>query len=399
VGIAKLDRLLNLSGELAIARGRMRQVLETGQGGDLKHALEVHREADLLYADLQELVMQLRMVSVGPMFHRFTRIVRDQAATHGKQARLVIEGEDVEVDMKIIEHIHDPLTHMVRNALDHGIEPPDSRRAQGKDPCGTITLTARHETGNVVFEVSDDGAGLSREAVLARAREHGLLATGAETLSDAQVHQLILEPGFSTAATVTDLSGRGVGLDVVQRHIDALRGELTINSTEGSGTTMTARLPLTLAIIPGFGVGAGGETYLVPLESVVETLQLPPDHGAESNGRGVINVRGEPLPYIRLSHLFGLPDEAGLREQVLVVRHEEGRAGLVVDELHGESQTVIKPLGKLFQGLSGVAGSAILGDGRVALILDVPALLREATVETDPRRTTSESDESTSRAE
>ena len=379
VGIEKLDRLLNLSGELTIARGRLQAILETSASRELRQALEVHHEADRLFADLQELVMEVRMVSVGPVFRACTRTVRDQAGSLGKRARLLLEGEDVEVDTKIIEHIHEPLIHMIRNALDHGIEAPAEREAKGKDPCGSITLRARHETGSVVFEVVDDGAGLDRERILGRARQRGLLGAQ-ESLDDDEVLRLVLRPGFSTSENVTDLSGRGVGLDVVQRHVDALRGALTIDSRPGEGTTITARVPLTLAIIPGFGVGTADETFVVPLDSVVETLALRREEAGRNrgDGKGVINLRGEPLPYVRLRSLFGLGDGAPQREQVLVVRHEGGRAGLVVDVLYGESQTVIKPLGRLFQGLPGIAGSAILGSGKVALILDVPALFREA---------------------
>jgi two-component system, chemotaxis family, sensor kinase CheA len=378
VGIEKLDRLLNLSGELAISRGRLRQILEGGRSPELRQALEVHREADRVHADLQELVMEVRMVSVGPMFRHHARMVRDQAAALGKRVRLVLEGEDVEADTKIVEYMRDPLTHMVRNALDHGIEAPREREAAGKDACGTVTLRARHETGNVVFEVSDDGAGLDRAAILARARQRGLVAAE-ESLTDDQAFALALEPGFSTAETVTALSGRGVGLDVVRRHVDALRGVLSVESERGRGTTLRACLPLTVAIISGFGVGVGVETYIVPLEWVVETLELPRGAGRRErrDGRGVVSLRGEPLPYVRLRSLFGLEGAVPGREHVVVVSHGGCRAGLAVDLLHGESQTVIKPLGRLLHGLPGIAGSAVLGDGRVALILDVPALLKE----------------------
>jgi two-component system chemotaxis sensor kinase CheA len=227
--------------------------------------------------------------------------------------------------------------------------------------------------------VQDDGAGLDRDRILGRARQRGLL-TGSDAPTDAQLNRLVLETGFSTAETVTDMSGRGVGLDVVRRHVDGLRGALSIESCPGESTTVTARVPLTLAIIPGFGVGLGSETYVVPMETVVETLELQHDgtERGEADGRGVINLRGEPLPYVRLRSLFGVDAGAPPREQVLVVHHDGMRAGLAVDVLHGESQTVIKPLGRLFQGLPGIAGSAILGNGRVALILDVPALLRRA---------------------
>lgn len=377
VRIEKLDRLLNLSGELAVARGRLQLLLESAQSlADLRRVRDAHHEADRLHAELQELVMDVRMVAVGPAFRGFGRLVRDQAAAEGKQARLALAGEQVEVDTRILDEMRDPLTHLVRNALGHGIESCDERRARGKDPCGTIALSARHEGGHVVFEVADDGAGLDRRRILERARERGLIATE-ERLTERQIDALVLEPGFSTASAVTNLVGRGVGLDVVRRHIERLRGTLTIDSREGEGTRFVARVPLTLAIISGFAVGVDGETYLVPLESVVETLALDgaPAATDPSSGHRVVQLRGEPLPCARLRAVLELGGAPPRREQVLVVQHEGRRSGLIVDALHGESQTVIKPLASLLRRLPGISGSAILGTGRVALILDVAALV------------------------
>lgn len=317
------------------------------------------------------------MVSVGPVFRLQARTVRDQATALGKRARVLLEGEEVEADTKIIDYMRDPLTHMVRNAIDHGIEPPQVRAAAGKDPRGTVTLRALHEAGSVVFEVTDDGAGLDRTAILEQARKRGLAPD--EPLCDEEVLGLILEPGLSTAGRVTALSGRGVGLDVVRRQVDALRGSLTVESRPGRGTTIRACLPLTVAMIPGFGVGVAGETYIVPLEWVVETLELPPAaRFRHRNGRGVVNLRGQALPYVRLRSLLELGDGAPDREHVLVVSSGGRRTGLAVDVLHGETQTVIKPLGRALRGTPGIAGSAILGSGEVGLILDVPALLKEA---------------------
>ena len=250
VDIDKLDQLLTLTGEIAIARGRLTEMLESGGGLSTEETLETHREADQLYLDLQEQVMKVRMLAVGPTFRQHIRTVRDLAMAHGKQARLVIEGEDVEVDTAVIEHIRDPLVHMIRNALDHGIEPPEVRKASGKDPCGSVTLKAYHEAGNIVIELSDDGAGLSRERILDKALSRGVIADPG-TLSDEEVYRLVFEAGLSTAQTVTELSGRGVGMDVVRRNIDALRGSVGIESREGRGTTITLRFPLTLAIIEG----------------------------------------------------------------------------------------------------------------------------------------------------
>ncbi len=377
VDIDKLDRLLNLTGEIAIARGRLRQMLEERAGRTGEEVLEVHREEDRLCMDLQEQIMKVRMVPVGPTFRQHIRMVRDVARAHGKVAHLVVEGEDVEVDTTVVEHLRDPLTHMIRNAVDHGIEPPEARKALGKDPSGRVTLRAYHDAGSIVIQVIDDGGGFHRERILERALSRGMI-TEPQSLSDEEAYRLVFEPGFSTAQAVTDLSGRGVGMDVVRRNIDALRGSVGIESREGAGATITIRLPLTLAIIEGFAVGVGEETYVIPLDAVIECLDLPEEEQHRADGRGVINLRGEALPYLRLRDLFHLGGAAPQRESMVVVRHEGGQAGLAVDALYGESQTVIKPLGKLFHGLPGVSGSTILGNGRVALILDVAALLREA---------------------
>ena len=373
IGLDKLDHMLTLTGEIAIAQGRLRQLLEQQSGKGAKEVLETHEQVSQLYMDLQELVMKSRMEAVGPTFRDYTRTVRDVANTQGKVARLVVEGEEVEVDTKIIELLKDPLTHLIRNALDHGIERPEVRRAQGKDPCGLITLRTRHDAGTIVIELHDDGAGLNRNRILDRARSRGL--NSKQEMTDQEVYRLVFEPGFSTAELVTDLSGRGVGLDVVRRNIEMLRGSVSIDSQEGNGTTLNIRLPLTLAIIEGFSVGVGQETYVIPMENVVECLELNEDDGALHDVSGVLSLRGEPLPYLRLREMFELGGSAPARQNVLVVHCRGLRAGIVVDVLHGKQQTVIKPLGHLFKHLDGVSGSAILGTGRVALVLDVQAVL------------------------
>jgi two-component system chemotaxis sensor kinase CheA len=375
VDVTKLDRMLDLSGEIAIARGRLGEMLERGVA---THAdlLEAHRETDRLYLDLQELIMKARMVPIGPSFQQHLRTVRDVATAHGKQARLVVEGEDVEVDTAVVEYVRDPLTHMVRNALDHGIEPPAARRAAGKDPVGTLLLRAFHEAGSMVIQVVDDGAGLDRKRIGEKAVAMGLAAE-ATRLTDEDVARIVFEPGFSTAERVTELSGRGVGMDVVRRNVEALRGSVAIESEPGRGTSVTIRVPLTLAIIQGFKVGIGDEVYILPLDSVVECLELPAADTAAGTPCGVINLRDKPLPYLRLRDHFDIPGPRPARENVVVVQHGPQSAGVVVDALHGESSTVIKPLGRMFQGIPGVAGSSILGNGRVALILDVAGLLRE----------------------
>jgi len=315
------------------------------------------------------------MVSMGPLFRQFVRTVRDVAKSHGKLAHLVIEGEDVEVDTSVIEHLKDPLLHMIRNAIDHGIESPGLRKKNGKSPTGTVTVRAIHEGASIVIEVIDDGAGLDRERVAEVARKKGL-ALEPEKMAERELFQLIFEPGFSTAGTVSDLSGRGVGMDVVRRNVQALRGNVSISSQRGAGSTVHIRLPLTLAIIEGFGVGVGDESYVIPLDQVLECVELPAEARDSNYGSGVMELRGEPVPYLQLRDHFQLDGARGGRQNVVVVQHDAKRAGLAVDSLYGATQTVIKPLAHLFKDVPGVSGSAILGNGRVALILDVPALLR-----------------------
>ena len=376
VDVGKLDRMLDLSGEIAIARGRLGELLERGDA-TLEEALEAHREADRLYLDLQELIMRARMVPIGPSFHQHVRTVRDVATAQGKQARLVVEGEDVEVDTSVVEHVRDPLTHMVRNALDHGIEPPDVRRAHGKDPVGTVTLRAFHEGGSMVIEVEDDGGGLDRRKIAERAVAMGIVSDPSR-VDDEELARAVFEPGLSTAERVTEISGRGVGMDVVRRNVEALRGSVSLRSEPGRGTTVTLRVPLTLAIIQGFEVGIAGESFVLPLDAVVECLEVPQGEGAAAGASsGVLNLRGKPLPYLRLREHFRLAAPGAGRENVVVVQHGTQVAGVAVDALHGEASVVIKPLGTLFKGIPGVAGSSILGNGRVALILDVAGLLRE----------------------
>jgi two-component system, chemotaxis family, sensor kinase CheA len=378
VDLGKLDRMLNLTVEFAIAQGRMRRMLQEkcSTSGTGHEVLETHQGLEALFLELQELVMKIRMVPVGPTFHRFARSVRDMARKNGKLARMLIVGEDVEVDTTILEHIHDPLMHMIRNSVDHGLETPEVRRAAGKDPSGKIVLEALHDSANIVVRISDDGAGLDHAAILQQARNREIISD-ASRLSESDIHNLVFQPGFSTAEKVSELSGRGVGLDVVRRNVNALSGTVHVESRKGQGTTFTIRLPLTLAIIDGFAVSVDAETYVVPLNAVKECLELPAEKHC-SEGGGVLNLRGEALPYIRLRDLFGVGGRPPKRERILVVEHQGGRAGLAADELLGEQQAVIKPLGRLFQGISGVSGSTILGTGRVALILDVPAICREA---------------------
>lgn len=373
VAVDRLDRMLDLTGEGAIARARLGRMVALLTPPT--EVLEALQEVDRLAIDLQELVMKARLVPLRATLRPFVRTVRDLAAAVGKQARVTIAGEEVEVDTSVVEHVRDPLMHMVRNAVDHGLEPPEVREAQGKDPCGTIALSARHEAGRIVVEVEDDGAGLDRERIVARARARGMETAG---LSEDEVERLIFEPGFSTAETVTELSGRGIGLDIVRRHVAAIRGTVTVSSVKGRGTSMRLTLPLSVAIIDGFAVGVGRETYVLPLDLVVQCLELPRNALGVDDATGVIDLHGSVLPCLRLRRMHGVRSAAAGREHVVVVCDADGRtAGLVVDELHGPMQTVIKSLGQIFESAPGVAGSAILSSGRVALILDVPGLMAE----------------------
>jgi two-component system chemotaxis sensor kinase CheA len=374
VDVAVLDRILDLTGEIAVARGRLHELLASGPRA-ASSALEAHREAERLHADLQELVMRVRMVPLGPTLARYARVVRDAAESASKSVRFELRGGDVLVDTKVIEYIVDPITHLVRNAVAHGIESREARAAAGKRPDGLIALSATREGGNILIEVADDGAGLDRGRILETARSRGLVASEAAP-SDAEVDRLIFEAGFSTAENVSELSGRGVGLDVVRRNVEALRGTLSVASQAGQGARFTIRLPLTLAIIQGFAVAVGGETFVVPLESVVGCGELP--KGGEAGPTELVNLRGEALPCLRLRSRMGVPGGAPAREHVLLVEHRRRRVGLIADELLGDTQTVIKPLGRLFQGLRGVAASTLLGDGRVGLLLDVAAIVDEA---------------------
>jgi len=362
VSADRLNRMLDLAGEISIARGRVQQLLSTE---DIEELIETERELDFLHGELQEMIMRARMVPVGPLFRQYARTVRDLAATHGKSARLVTTGDDVEIDTTAVEMLRDPLMHMIRNAIDHGLEPSAQRLVAGKEATGTISLEARHEAGSVIIKVSDDGAGLDREAIAARAARLGIDST--------DLDRVIFESGFSTTEEANDLSGRGVGMDVVRRGIESLRGTIKIESRPGLGTTFTIRLPLTLAVIDGFGVSAADETWVVPMANVLECLELPAAEPREQK-TGMLLLRDEIVPYVRLRSLFALDGETPARENVLVVQHDGMKGGLVVDELHGASQAVIKPLGDYFAEVPGIAGSSILGSGRVALILDVRAI-------------------------
>lgn len=371
-----LDRMLNLAGEVAIAQGRMNDALEppSANGAEVR---EAHAQLQRLTLELQAEIMNLRLLPLGTVFRQYLRAVREIARAQGKLVRLELQGENVEVDISMVEHLKDPLMQMIRNAIDHGIESPEKRRAFGKDPCGCLRLNARHEGGEIVIEMIDDGAGLDRPRIIERARQMEIL-TEPENLADAELFQLLFTPGFSTADKVTELSGRGVGMDIVRQNIETLRGSVAVGSEPGLGTTITIRVPLTMAIIEGFSVGIGVETLILPLHTVVECVQMPAEVSRGQHRQGVVDLRGEPLPFVRLRDWFQLPSQKPSREHIVVIEADRVRAGLAVDALYGPRQTVIKPLGKQLQGLPGIAGSAILGNGKVALILDPAALLRAA---------------------
>ena len=328
-----------------------------------------------LVEQVRDCALSLRMVPIGETLSRFDRLVHDLSRELGKEVELILTGTETELDKSMVERISDPLVHLVRNALDHGIEAPDVRRQCGKPARGGLRLNAYHESGSIVIEVADDGRGLDRKKIVARAIERGLAVSG-QTLSDQEILRLIMEPGFSTAEQVTSVSGRGIGLDVVRRNVESLRGSAAVNSEEGKGTTISIRLPLTLAIIDGFLVRVGRCPYVVPLEIVVECIELSTADAARIGENRYLNLRGDVLPLLRLREAFGASDEAGTRENVVVVKYAGKRAGFIVDALEGEFQAVIKPLGKLFERLAGISGSTILGNGEVALILDVPALVQ-----------------------
>lgn len=368
----KLDRLVDLVGELVIAGASANAMASQSHDPRLLEATTI---VNKLVEEIRDNALSLRMVQIGDTFTRFRRIVRDVSQEMGKSIDLEIHGGETELDKTIVEKLSDPLMHIVRNSIDHGIEPLEVRRARGKPDTGSLSLNAFHDSGSIVIEVNDDGGGLNKEKILKKAIERGLVREGA-ALSDSEITNLIFEPGFSTADAVTKLSGRGVGMDVVRRNIDELRGTIEVESYEEAGTTLRIRLPLTLAIIDGFRVGIGAASYVVPLDMVIECLDLGPFLESEENH--LINLRGEVLPFLRLREVFRMQGEIPPRERVVVVQYGDTRAGLVVDRLMGEFQTVIKPLGNLFQHVRGVGGSTILGSGEVALILDIPQLIQLA---------------------
>ena len=374
VDSGKLDQLINLVGELIIAGAGTSLIAQKAGMPDLVEATAIMSR---MVEDVRDAALSMRMVQIGATFNRFQRVVHDVSKELGKDIRLEISGAETELDKTVVEKIGDPLTHLVRNSMDHGIESAETRIASGKPAYGTVKFNAYHDSGNIVIEVSDDGGGLNKERILAKAIEHGM-AQADVAYSDREIYQLIFEAGLTTVDKVSNLSGRGVGMDVVRRNIQALRGSVDIESAPGKGTTIRIRLPLTLAIIDGFLVGVGGSAYVVPLDMVVECIELPP-HGSGEGDNNYLNLRGEVLPYLRLREQFEVEGEPARRENVVVVQYAGHKAGLVVDNLMGEFQTVIKPLGKVFGSVRGLGGFTIMGSGEVALILDVPRLMQQVT--------------------
>lgn len=372
VDAERLDTLINLIGELVINRQRI-DLLASKMGNPT--LIEAVTSMGNFTEAIRDAALTLRMVPVGDTFQKFKRVVRDTAKSLNKEIELEIEGAETELDRSMVEKLNDPLMHIVRNAMDHGIESVAVRQARGKPAQGTIKLTACHDAGNIVIGIHDDGGGLDVEKIRKKAIANGILDESVH-LSQQEIFQLIFHPGLSTAEQVTNLSGRGVGMDVVKRNIEELQGGVEIESEMGVGTSLNIRLPLTLAIIDGFHVVAGAIDFIVPQNTILECVDL--NSLSHTQGQNCVNLRGEQVPYIRLREIFSLQGAESEREKIVVVQFGEKRAGLVVDELHGEIQTVVKPMGPIFQALKGIGGSSLLGTGAVALILDIQQLISYA---------------------
>ncbi len=372
VSAEKLDGLVNLVGELVIVQARLSQL---AAGGDSPTLLALGEELEHLTAELRDSALGIRMLPIGTTFSKFKRLVRDLSGELGKEVDLTTDGAETELDKTVIERLNDPLVHIIRNSIDHGIEPPDVRTGAGKPRRGRVHLSASHSGANVVIRIVDDGAGMDADAIREKAVEKGLIPPDGD-LSEKDLFGLIFAPGFSTAKTVTGVSGRGVGMDVVKRNIEALRGSIDVSSTRGQGSEITIKLPLTLAIIEGLQVAVGDDRFVLPLALVEECIELSRSDVARAHGRHMVNVRNELVPYIRLREWFGIHGTVPEIEQVVITESDGDRVGLVVDNVIGEHQTVIKNLGAMYRNVEGISGATIQGDGTVALILDVPRLIR-----------------------
>ncbi|MEW5058120.1 MAG: chemotaxis protein CheA [Cycloclasticus sp.] len=375
----KLGQLIDLVGELVISGAAMDLMVEKHGLADVEEVVETMNS---LVSGIRDTALDLRMVPIGETFSRFRRVVRDVSKDLGKNIELKISGGETELDKTVVEKINDPLTHLIRNSLDHGIETPEQRLQAGKSEKGHIKLTARHQSGHVIIQIIDDGAGLNKERIVAKAIANGIVEEN-HNLTDQEIYNLIFAAGLSTKEEASDLSGRGVGMDVVRRNIEALRGSVNIDSRPGEGATITIQLPLTLAIIDGFMVEASNERYIIPLSMVEECVEMNGDNWQVDEVQNYVNLRGVAMPYLRLAEYFNAEKlestKKKVRQSLVVVRLGKNKAGFVVDELHGEHQTVIKPLGKIFENLDGLTGATVLGDGNVALILDVQGLIKAAT--------------------
>jgi len=381
VPTGKLDSLVNMVGELVTVQSRLSRVALSSGNMEIVQIAEI---VERLTAELRDNTMSIRMLPIGTTFSKFQRLVRDLSSELGKEIVLAAEGAETELDKTVIDRLNDPLVHLIRNSIDHGIEMPDARRGAGKPPCGTVRLSAVHSGANVLIRVEDDGAGLDPDVIYRKAVEKGLILPD-ENLTEKEIFFLIFAPGFSTAAKVTGVSGRGVGMDVVKKSIDALQGTIDIVSEKGRGTTVTLKLPLTLAIIDGLLVRIEGAFFVMPLSAVEECVELSRDEAEKSHGHNLASIRGEIVPYVRLRDRFRIEGTPPPIEQIVTTGIDGYRVGLVVDEVIGEHQTVIKSLGRIYRSVQEVSGATILGDGKVALILDLPKLVRNAEMDEKAR--------------
>ena len=374
VPAARLDRLVNMVGELVTVQSRLSQLAAQVNDADL---VLVAEEVERLTAELRDNTMSIRMLPIGNTFSNFKRLVRDLSEELGKRIDLVTEGAETELDKTVIEKLNDPLIHLIRNSIDHGIESPAVREQKGKPKAGTIRLTAEHAGAHVLIAIIDDGAGIDAEAIRRKAIEKNIISAD-DNLTEKELYALIFAPGFSMAKTITNVSGRGVGMDIVKKGIDGLNGSITITSNINVGTTITLKLPLTMAIIDGLLVRIAESFFVLPLSSIEECVELTREDVAQSFGRNIVHIRGEVVPYIPLRERFGISGESPAIEQVIINRVGEERFGLVVDQVIGQHQTVIKNLGNFYKQIKEVSGATILGDGTVALIIDITQLVQGA---------------------
>lgn len=377
VGIDKVDSLINLVGELVITQSMLSRSVKDIEMNEYNGLMEGVELLERNTRELQEQAMRIRMLPIDFVFQRLLRLVHDLCRSLGKQAEIKLSGNSTEVDKTVLEKIGDPMVHLIRNAVDHGIETPEQRRAAGKPETGLIEVSAYHESGNIIIKIKDDGKGLDRKKILAKAMERNLVKEG-EELSEAQIQNLIFQPGFSTAEQISNVSGRGVGMDVVKRNINTLGGDIEVTSSEGMGSTFIIRLPLTLAILDGQLVQVGNEVFIIPLTTIVESVQINVEHFKKVSGESeVYRFREEYVPVIRLNDIFNLTSNgsAGMGKGLLVITETGQRAGLFVDDVIGQQQVVIKSLESNFRHVKGLTGATILGDGTVAMILDIPSLV------------------------